>query len=367
MTRWLLPHRLALVMLAGFTAVLADAPAHAQICAADRNGNGDASDEGETARCDTMVGDAVQCPIDRVACVTDAVGAYACPLGSQFACSAVTSAATPTCSPHACTAPNAPGGGVEHEPVVDDPGTPANGPVDAAGNCAGTIEIFSGRAVRCRTAGLNTTFTNCCKDKGKIVRDGTGSSVMSAAGKVAVAKGVFTGMKAAYTAYRAGATAAQAASTGAKALIVGIDPTSLAISVAINLMVEVLLQGCDQQDMETAMLKGSGMCHKVGDYCASKILGICVQKARGQCCFNTKLGRIIQEQGRPQLKSFASPGWGTPKQPYCRGFTAEEFQALDFSRMDLSEYYTEIEARAQGQIQNSMKDRIDAYTRTMGR
>lgn len=367
MNRWLFPHRLALTMLAGLTAVLASTPAHAQICAADRNDNGDASDVGETAMCDTMAGGGVQCPIERTACVADAVGDYACPLGTQFACDAATPGETPTCSPHACTAPGAAGGGVEHEPIVDDPGTPADGPVDTAGNCIGTIEIFSGRAVRCRTAGLATTFSNCCKDKGKIVKDGSGSSLSSAGATVAVAKGVFTGMKAAYTAFQAGATAAQAASTGARALVIGIDPTSLAISVAINLMIEVLLQGCDQQDMETAMLKGSGMCHEVGEYCASKILGICVQKARGQCCFNTKLGRIIQEQGRPQLKSFAGLGWGTPKQPFCRGFTAEEFQALDFSRMDLSEYYSEIEARAQGSIQFDMKERIDAYSRTMDR
>ncbi len=367
MNRWLLPHRLALAILAGFAAVLAGTPASAQICAADRNGNGDASDAGETAMCDAMAGGGVQCPIERTPCIADAAGDYACPLGPQFACAASIPGVTPTCSPHACTAAGAPGGGIEHEPVVDDPGTPADGPVDAAGNCTGTIEIFSGRAVRCRTAGLSTTFSNCCKDKGKIVKDGSGSSLSSAGATVAVARGVFTGMKAAYTAFQAGATATQAASTGARALVIGIDPTSLAISVAINLMVEVLLQGCDQQDMEVGMLNGSGMCHEVGEYCTSKILGICVQKARGQCCFNTKLGRIIQEQGRPQLKSFAGLGWGTPKQPYCRGFTAEEFQALDFSRMDLSEYYTEIEARAQGQIQLDMKDRIDAYTRTMGR
>ncbi|WP_339348649.1 conjugal transfer protein TraN [uncultured Sphingomonas sp.] len=354
-------------MLAGFTSVMTCTPAHAQICAADRNGNGDASDAGETAMCEAMAGGGVQCPIERTACVADAAGAWACPLGLQFACAAPAPGATPTCSPHICTAADAPGGGIEHEPIVDDPGTPADGPVDAAGNCTGTIEIFSGRAVRCRTAGLSTTFSNCCKDKGKIIRDGNGSALASAGATVAVARGVFTGMKAAYTAFQAGATATQAASTGARALVIGIDPTSLAISVAINLMVEVLLQGCDQQDMEVGMLKGSGMCHEVGEYCTSKILGLCVQKARGQCCFNTKLGRIIQEQGRPQLKSFAGLGWGTPKQPFCRGFTAEEFQALDFSRMDLSDYYTEIQARAQGQIQLDMKDRIDAYTRTMGR
>src|SRR3546814_7103530 len=80
----------------------------------------------------------------------------------------------------------------------------------------------------------------------------------------------------------------------------------------------------------------------------------------------SKLGRIIQEQGRPQLKSFAD-GWGPVKTPNCRGFTPEEFQALDFSRMDLSEYYSEVQARAQADIQSDMKDRIDAYMQAIGR
>ncbi|NDU78416.1 conjugal transfer protein TraN, partial [Actinomadura sp. DSM 109109] len=196
-----------------------------------------------------------------------------------------------------------------------------------------------GHGARCRPAGLFTTFSNCCKDKGKIVKDGMGGSLTSISTKIAVARGVFTGMKAAYTAFKAGATASQAASSGAHAMIAGIDPTSIAISLAVNFMIEVLLQGCDQEDMEVGMLRGSGMCHEVGSYCTASVLGICLQKARGHCCFNTKLGRIIQEQGRPQIKSFNAKGWGTPKNPYCRGFTAEEFQALDFSKMDLSEYY----------------------------
>jgi conjugal transfer mating pair stabilization protein TraN len=113
------------------------------------------------------------------------------------------------------------------------------------------------------------------------------------------------------------------------------------------------------------MLRGSGMCHEIGSYCSSSILGVCVQKARGHCCFNTKLGRILQEQGRPQLKAFAAIGWGTAKQPYCRGFSPQEFQALNFSKMDLSEYYTEIEARAQSDIQIDMKDKIDAHMQTI--
>lgn len=181
-----------------------------------------------------------------------------------------------------------------------------------------------------------------------------GSSISSIGTKIAVAKGVFTGMKAAYVAFKAGATASQAASAGANALIVGLDPTSIAVSLAINFMMEFLFAGCDQQDMETAMLRSSGMCHEIGSYCTSSFLGVCLQQARGHCCFNTKLGRIIQEQGRPQLKAFNGNLWGTAKKPMCRGFTPEEFQALDFSKMDLSEYYADIEARAQSEIQIDM-------------
>src|SRR3546814_19770346 len=81
----------------------------------------------------------------------------------------------------------------------------------------------------------------------------------------------------------------------------------------------------------------------------------------GECCFNTKLGRIIQEQGRPQLKAFNGNLWGTAKKPMCRGFTPEEFQALDFSKIDLSEYYADIEARAQSDIQLDMGERVNAY------
>ena len=350
------------------TSSVAFAPATAraeQLCVVDRNGNGDAADQGETTRCGDVVGGGAQCPIDRVACMAQNDGEYSCPLGSQYSCAAPVAGGPPTCSPHACIDTAATP--VGDEPVIDDLGVPADGAVDAAGNCLGNIEIFSGRAVRCRPPGLKTTFSDCCKDKGKIVKDGMGSSIASVGTKIAVAKGVFTGMQAAYTAYKAGATAAQAATSGANAIILGLDPTSIAISLAVNFMIEVLLQGCDQQDMETGLLRGSGMCHEVGSYCASSILGVCVQKAKGHCCFNTKLGRIIQEQGRPQLASFNGIGWGTPKSPMCRGFTPEEFQALDFSKMDLTEYYSDIEAKAQSQIQVDMKDRVDAYMQTIGK
>lgn len=361
--------------MSGFVAALAigtvlavsipSAASAQQLCAADLNGNGDAADEGEQAGCLATTSGVWLCPIQQVDCIADASGQYTCPVGPQFACLVRTTGGLPACSPNQCAdvATNP----IVEEPPIDDPGSEPNGGIDADGNCLGQIEIFSGRGMRCRPPGLATTFANCCKDQGKIVKDGMGSSAASIGTKIAVAKGVFTGMKAAYTAFRAGATASQAASAGANALIIGLDPTSIAVSLAINFMMEFLLSGCDQQDMETAMLRSSGMCHVIGTYCASSFLGVCLQKARGACCFNTKLGRIIQEQGRLQLKAFNGNLWGTAKKPMCRGFTPEEFQALDFSRIDLSEYYADIESRAQSDIQIDMEERVNAYLKAVNR
>jgi hypothetical protein len=94
--------------------------------------------------------------------------------GDQHACAVPASGGAPSCSANVCIDTGA--NPIVEEPVVDEPGVEADGAVDADGNCLGTIEIFSGRAARCRPAGLSTTFQNCCKDKGKIVKDGMGSS-----------------------------------------------------------------------------------------------------------------------------------------------------------------------------------------------
>ncbi len=61
-------------------------------------------------------------------------------------------------------------------------------------------------------------------------------------------------------------------------------------------------------------------------------------KKKSFCCFNSKLGRIFNEQERPQL----GKGWGSAEGPQCRGFAPEEFQKLDFSEIDLSEFIVDI-------------------------
>ncbi len=97
-----------------------------------------------------------------------------------------------------------------------------------------------------------------------------------------------------------------------------------------------------------------GNCHYIGDYCSEKwpLVG-CVQKKKTYCCFSSPLARIIQEGGRPQL----GIGWGIPEAPQCRGFTPEEFQKIDFSKVNFSEWIQydvvpNVQNNAVGNIQN---------------
>jgi conjugal transfer mating pair stabilization protein TraN len=97
-------------------------------------------------------------------------------------------------------------------------------------------------------------------------------------------------------------------------------------------------------------------CHYVGDYCTLKLPFVgCVQKKKTFCCFSSPLARIIHEQGRPQL----GIDWGGPKSPNCRGFTIDEFQKLDFSKIDFSEWVNMIVNGGLQQIQSQMGNTIN--------
>lgn len=98
---------------------------------------------------------------------------------------------------------------------------------------------------------------------------------------------------------------------------------------------------CSEQAYEVAVAKDAGRTHYVGSYCKKKVVLIgCVQRAKVYCVFNSKMGRIIQEGCRPQLRDFGSSGgWGSAKSPNCIGLTPEQFQSCDFGKIDFSEMF----------------------------
>ncbi len=296
--------------------------------------------------------------------------AYTCPLGGGYAC--VDHFGTQQCSPNACndlaTAPP------PTETPLDGAGQMFldDGPRDVDGNCMGATMIFSGRAMECLPRGLSTAYQDCCDAQDEIYTDSTGSAAQSTLTNKAILA-TFQAASAAYAAYSgavaAGATTGAAAQAGANAasnvFSAAFDPTSLAIAIAIALVMEWLTKACPQESLETAALKESGYCVELGSYCKRETLGYCVQRARSQCCFNSKLAKIIHEQGRSQLSTFPD-GFGDLNAPNCRGFSPEEFQALDFSLIDLSEYYDDISHASQETMQDTIQQGVERFNDTHG-
>ena len=102
---------------------------------------------------------------------------------------------------------------------------------------------------------------------------------------------------------------------------------------------------CSPEERSLATRQSEGQCHYVGTYCSNKtFFGVCLTKRRSFCCFTNTLARIVHEQGRPQIGF----DWGNRKNPDCSGFTVAQFQALDLSQVDFSEFYNEVLASFSG-------------------
>ena len=90
------------------------------------------------------------------------------------------------------------------------------------------------------------------------------------------------------------------------------------------------LANCSAEEIELAEERNAGNTRYLGRYCAKRtFFGVCIRRARAWCVFGSKLGRILQEQGRAQL----GIGWGS-----CRGLDVAEVERIDFDRLDLSEF-----------------------------
>lgn len=119
------------------------------------------------------------------------------------------------------------------------------------------------------------------------------------------------------------------------------------------------LVACKENEKVLAKKREQKQAHFIGNFCSKKLklglVSICVQKSDSYCTFNSSLGKIIQEQGREQL----GISWGSPENPQCRGFTPDEFQKIDFSKIDLTEFVKDI----QSNVQTSVIQNLGTYVK----
>jgi conjugal transfer mating pair stabilization protein TraN len=122
-----------------------------------------------------------------------------------------------------------------------------------------------------------------------------------------------------------------------------------------------LIGVCSDEEKLLAKAIDDGLTHYVGSYCSSSFLGICKTRKQTYCTFQSKLGRIIQEQGRQQL----GITWGTPKAPQCQGLTPDQFAALDMSKFDFSEVINDLQSLVtipnEAQQLTDLQAKIQAY------
>jgi len=121
------------------------------------------------------------------------------------------------------------------------------------------------------------------------------------------------------------------------------------------------ISGCNADEKKLAQEREKKRCVGIGEYCSKKVAGVCVQKKHRYCCFPSKLSRVFHEQGRRQL----GIGWGSPKNPQCRGFETDELSRLDFSKLDLQEVYDEIAARMKNKTTSIVKRNLSTNIKSM--
>ncbi len=241
-----------------------------------------------------------------------------------------------------------------------------DGEVSSDGVCLGSTLIYNGRRMRCKRSGVQTAWQNCCDESDSISTDNSGDSLNTSIKHEAIMTSIsqiYKGAQAAYGIIQAGGSASSAVGAFGSNII-AFDPTSLAVSVAIAIITNWAANACDDMDLDTALSVASSRCVYLGKYCNEKWLGSCVQSAQSYCCFNSQMSALVHKYGRIQLDSFknlANNGFGSLSKPECRGFTPEEFQQLDFSKIDLTEYYETLTHGNLSEMNDKVFDKTEEF------
>lgn len=114
---------------------------------------------------------------------------------------------------------------------------------------------------------------------------------------------------------------------------------------------------CSEGEKALGKAKEKGLTLYVGQYCAKKVLGVCTRKKRSYCVYDSKLAKIIQEQGSiGQL----GKGLGSAKNPTCAAITPEELGQINFEHIDFSEFYPEMHANTNLPNFDEIKKRLQS-------
>ncbi|HBB9944287.1 type-F conjugative transfer system mating-pair stabilization protein TraN [Vibrio parahaemolyticus] len=99
------------------------------------------------------------------------------------------------------------------------------------------------------------------------------------------------------------------------------------------------LAECSEEEKALGQAKEQGIAIALGEYCANEVLGVCTRKKQGYCVFDSKLARIVQEQG---VKGQLGISLGSAESPLCEPITPEQLQKINFELIDFSDFYDDM-------------------------
>ncbi|ELC6656311.1 type-F conjugative transfer system mating-pair stabilization protein TraN [Salmonella enterica] len=103
---------------------------------------------------------------------------------------------------------------------------------------------------------------------------------------------------------------------------------------------DVGLARCSSEEKALGKAKENKLTVSIGEFCSKKVLGVCLEKKRSYCQFDSKLAQIVQQQGR---NGQLHVGFGKASSPDCRGITQTELQQINFEAFDFSNFFDDLQ------------------------
>ena len=118
---------------------------------------------------------------------------------------------------------------------------------------------------------------------------------------------------------------------------------------------DIGIANCSTEEKALGKAKEKQLTVSVGEFCSKKVLGVCLEKKRSYCQFDSKLAQIVQQQGRNgQLRI----GFGAAKSPDCRGITQTELQQIKFDNLDFSNFFEDLQNNQNIPDNNALTERV---------
>ncbi|MFA6302184.1 MAG: type-F conjugative transfer system mating-pair stabilization protein TraN [Legionella sp.] len=130
--------------------------------------------------------------------------------------------------------------------------------------------------------------------------------------------------------------------------------------------IDLNLLHCSDMEKKLGKARENKLVVPTGEYCFKRqdlpIGSVCIEHHETFCVFQSKLARVVQEQGRRDQLHI---GFGEGQYSNCQGITPEQMQLIRFESINFSEFYNDIQNKLkkpdQGQTTSGITQRLDQF------